>query len=90
MLICKGKSYQEIGEKINRTQIAVGIKVRKLGLGFPTFWTAEEETLLKKNYENGYLMNYETIAQELGRSSVAVAQKCLSLKCAVKDLKQNL
>ena len=78
-MLAKGKKYEEIGDKINRSRSAVANKIIKLNLTLPNFWTSEEHDFLRENYEAGFIMSYSELAQELGRSKTSVAKRCRTL-----------
>lgn len=73
-LFNKGKTYQEIGELMDRSADAVATTLRNLGYSYclPQFWRDDELAYLKDNYEN---MTYREIGEKLGRTARAVEAK---------------
>lgn len=78
-LLSKGKSYREIGTKINRSVGAVKAKTLELELGLSRIWSEEEYKVLKENFIKGSQKNYNDLALELGRGYYGVAKKCKKL-----------
>ena len=77
-LFNKGKTYQEIGDLMDRSEYAVATVLRNLGYSYrlPQFWRGYELKYLKDNYEN---MTHSEIAEVLGRTSRAVEAKAEEL-----------
>lgn len=72
------KSYQEIALKVDRSEGSVANLLRNLGYSYqlPQYWQGKEFKFLRENFQN---MTYEQIAEELGRTTKAVAAKCEEL-----------
>ena len=72
------KTYQEIADKVDRSEGAVAYVLRNLGYSYqlPQYWKGKEFKFLRENYVE---MTHEEIAQELGRTTKAVAAKCEEL-----------
>lgn len=72
----KGKSGEEIAEKIGKTAGAVKSKANALGLKRELFWTAEETGLLKHYYPT---LSNKKIAEKLDKTIPAVMHKAATL-----------
>lgn len=74
---------KELAEALDRTIPLVSWRARKLGLTVgrrtvdkPRSWTAQEDTYVRENFDQ---MTYEAIAEELDRTSAAVASRIVRL-----------
>ena len=73
-----GKTYQEIGDIIERSELSVANLLRNLGYSYmlPQFWKGKEIKYLRENYQN---MTYQEIAENLGRTPKSVSEKAREL-----------
>lgn len=73
-LFLEGKNYEEIANIIERSESAVASILRKQGYSYmlPQFWKGKELKFLKENYQD---MEYQKIAEELGRTTKSVTAK---------------
>ncbi len=73
-LFKSGKTYQEIGDRIERSEWSVANLLRNLGYSYmlPQFWKGKELKYLRENYKD---MTYSQIAEELGRTTKAIGAK---------------
>lgn len=86
-LLATGKSYEEIGKKLDRSASAIANLLRNMGYSYQAkqFWHGKELQYLRENYQD---MKYKDIAQKLGRSQKAVGTKLEELGYQ-KKLKKN-
>lgn len=84
----RGKSYEEIGDIINRSTPMVANVLRNLGYSYtmPIFWTGKELKFLKDNYDK---LTYEEISNILGRTTKAVSAKAEELGYQKRKIKKE-
>ena len=84
-LLLLGKDYSEIATTLNRTVGAVADTLRDNGHSYELarFWKGKEIKFLRENYEK---ITYSEIAEELDRSTKAVAYKAAELGYQRKTL----
>ena len=73
-----GKTYQEIGVILERSELSVANLLRNLGYSYmlPQFWKGKEIKYLRENYQN---MTCQEIAENLGRTPKSVSEKAREL-----------
>ena len=73
-----GKTYEEIGVIMNRSEASVANALRNLGYSYrvPKYWKGNELKFLQENYQK---LTYKEIAEILGRTEKAVSAKIYEL-----------
>ena len=83
-----GKSYKEIAEILNRSELSVKWLLRNRGYSYkmPQYWKSNEFKYLRENYQD---MTYAEIGEELGRTEKAVAYQAQKLGYQKRLIKKN-
>ena len=73
-----GKTYEEIGVIMNRSEWSVANTLRNLGYSYriPKYWKGSELKYLQENYKE---LSYKEIAKKLGRTEKAISAKIAEL-----------